>query len=382
MGIDFLVNHCYNIKKRIDMRYDNWENKMLTTTYKHEQLTDLLRQEIEARSFDNNRFHTVKYLMEHYQVSQATLTRALTPLFEEGLLYSVSGKGTFVQSERGKRGKAGDIAGLRTLYCIVSHTEMFSRQYNMTDWFVPQGILSGLTSEGERLGFQHVNVCPVRPNIDIFRRLAQQPDSAYIFLEYQIYEAMVEHCIRNRIPYSVFAQHQKLTRQINQVWLDVEDGQRQIVEYLVSRGHRRIMFFGDKENSSRHRGYKSALRQAGIPYNKDLCCFLLSGRMGESEELMYEMIPRLPGATAVACSSDMRALGALRAALRLGKKIPEFAVTGMDNVWRYLDSPMPLTTLELPFSKIGDELAKLAHGIHGGGKCVTVKPYIIKGESA
>ena len=56
---------------------------MLKTFYKHEQLTSLLREELRRDGFAGQRFHTVKYLKDTYQVSQATLTRALQPLFGE-----------------------------------------------------------------------------------------------------------------------------------------------------------------------------------------------------------------------------------------------------------------------------------------------------------
>ena len=71
----------------------------LPVSCKHELLTAKLRRELKMRTFPENRFPTVKFLMEHYNVSQATLTRAMAPLFEEGLLYSVAGKGTFVRDK-------------------------------------------------------------------------------------------------------------------------------------------------------------------------------------------------------------------------------------------------------------------------------------------
>ena len=66
---------------------------MIQANYKHEQLAEVLREEIFSGAFAGGRFHTVKAMMERFQVSQATLTRALQPLYEEGLIYSVSGKG-------------------------------------------------------------------------------------------------------------------------------------------------------------------------------------------------------------------------------------------------------------------------------------------------
>ncbi|MDD3118414.1 MAG: GntR family transcriptional regulator, partial [Victivallales bacterium] len=108
----------------------------LKTVCKHEQLTALLWRELREKEFPGRRFYTAKYLMAYYRISQATLTRALRPLYDDGLIYAVSGKGTFVTGTAGSGVTASAAAaGNAPLYCIFSDTEMFSRETNPTDWF-------------------------------------------------------------------------------------------------------------------------------------------------------------------------------------------------------------------------------------------------------
>jgi GntR family transcriptional regulator len=58
------------------------------------QLAGILRAQIEQRK--TGRLPPVTELAEQYEVSPATVKRALGVLRSEGLVYSVRGRGTFV----------------------------------------------------------------------------------------------------------------------------------------------------------------------------------------------------------------------------------------------------------------------------------------------
>ena len=185
---------------------------ILKTAYKHEQLTRLLREELQRGDFINQRFHTVKRLMDTYQVSQATLTRALQPLFDEGLLYSVPGKGTFVRPEGAKTPSGETRAGaIQSVFCVVSDREIFVESHNRTNWNAASGIMRGLLAAAQAGGSQF-HVTPMAPDINSFRQLAKQPEAAFIFLEYAYFEPLIEHCIRQKLPYAVYAGHQEIGR--------------------------------------------------------------------------------------------------------------------------------------------------------------------------
>ncbi len=353
----------------------------MKTVYKHEQLTELLRREIGSRDFSDRRFHTVKFLMEHYEVSQATLSRALQPLFQEGLLYSVSGKGTFVREAAGAP-PTQEAIGLRSIYCIVSESEIFDPSANPENWFAAQQILKGIIDAGRELGYR-VHVTPTRPAIEAFRALAAQPEAAFVFLEYQYFEQLIEHCLKNRVPCAVFAKHHRRSRAINQVWLDVELAQYRIVEYLIGKGHRDIGFLGDHENSHRLRGYRAALRDAGITFRRERCRFF-SGSRADAQRYTRELLELFPEQTAICCSSDLRAVGAIAGVAAAGRPAPSLAITGMDNAWMYYDFPLSITTMDLRLAHAGRELTALVDGeLHGQPvRTVAVEPVFKPGESA
>jgi len=331
---------------------------MLNTLYKHERLTEILRKEISKKEFSNSRFHTVKYLMNHFKVSQATLNRALQPLFQEGLLYSVSGKGTFVVGKNHKDIELTD--DFCNVSLLVSDNDIFEQQFNPQNWFVIRDIVQGVILETQKLNY-HMNVCPFKTNLDIFKRLAHKSNSIFIFAEYKLHEPLIQYCIQAGIPYSVYCEHEENKRNINQVWVDVNAGISQITKHLIDKGHQNIAFLGDYSGSPRHQGYKRALRMAGIRQKKKYCFFEMSGDVDSACEISKKIIKSFSEVTAIVCSSDLRAVGAVNVALALHKEIPTFAVTGIDNINDFYPVPMKLTTMEFPRINVGRKLLQIAN---------------------
>lgn len=324
---------------------------------KHESLTTLLRQEIMDKSFTGNRFYTVKYIMDNYNVSQATSTRALQPLFDEGLIYSVPGKGTFIR----KKTSLSNEYKLKMVFCVVSDRAVFNREYNPRTWFAMQEIFAGISSAMEKHG-SSINLITIPVDGPEFRHLAKMPNSAFIFLEYDRFESQIEYCRKNSIPYAIYAKHHKLNRRIKQVWLDVEQAQYDAVSHLIARGHRNIAFIGDKKNSGRYKGYCNAIHEAGLKCCQNYMAFNESGDENISYEQTMEFIRKYPEITAFACSNDIRAVGVLKALQDSGKRTPEIAVSGIDDIgFMYYDVPETLTTVHLPFREIGEALVNMAY---------------------
>lgn len=339
---------------------------MLKTFYKHEQLTSLLREELRRDGFAGQRFHTVKYLKDTYQVSQATLTRALQPLFGEGLLYSIPGKGTFVQQPAG--GPSLNRTGtdtIQSVLCVVSDREIFLESYNRMNWNAASGILRGLLGATQSAGKQ-LHITPMTQDINIFRQVAQRSESAFIFMEYAFFEPLIEYCIRRKLPYAVYVGHQPSRRALNQVWLDVEHAEYSLVRFLIERGHRNIGFLGDHERSHRFRGYRTALREARIPIDSDWARYEIYGTAARAEEQACELLMRHPELTAISCTTDARAAGARTVALKLGRDIE---ITGMNG-----DVPdAAWFSLPLEFAQIGRELHRIAMELMETGNVQIVK---------
>jgi LacI family transcriptional regulator len=134
-------------------------------------------------------------------------------------------------------------------------------------------------------------------------------------------------------------------------------GAREIISWLVSLGHRRIAIIngapGTLDASERLRGYRVALKQAGIRHAPPL------EQDGEFTEAggyaaTRTLIETSPRPTAIFAANDSMAIGALSALREAGLRVPEdVSVAGFDDIplARYMDPP--LTSVRVPIAELG-----------------------------
>src|SRR5690606_2058995 len=146
--------------------------------------------------------------------------------------------------------------------------------------------------------------------------------------------------------------------------VDNEQGAYDAVRHLIELGHRRIGHisnapFSYAASCERLNGYRKALAEAGIPFDRAL---VREGNFTAESgyEPMYALRDLEDRPTAVFIGGDEVALGALDAARQRGITAPDdLSVIGFDNlpVGRYLQPP--LTTVHLPAFDLGREAGNM-----------------------
>lgn len=135
-------------------------------------------------------------------------------------------------------------------------------------------------------------------------------------------------------------------------------------EHLVHLGHKRIcMVAGNFSMTDRsfHRwhGYKKCLRDNKILYDKQLLVqtdYSLSGGRDSIKKLLS--LPSPP--TAVFCSNDYIALGAIKGAREMGLTLPDdLSIVGFDDMQTASYMVPALTTIQQPAKEMGQRAAKL-----------------------
>lgn len=170
--------------------------------------------------------------------------------------------------------------------------------------------------------------------------------------------------LENRIPFASFG---RANDDWAFTWVDVDgiSGMEQVVAHLAEQGHRRIGLItwpeGSKAGSHRERGYANGLAAAGLALNPDLIIrgdnSLQTGAAGLSHFLSLAE-DRRP--SAIACVSDLVAVGALNAAAAAGLEVGrELAVTGYDDSALAQFLQPPLTSVRQPIAEVGRRLVMM-----------------------
>jgi LacI family repressor for deo operon, udp, cdd, tsx, nupC, and nupG len=135
------------------------------------------------------------------------------------------------------------------------------------------------------------------------------------------------------------------------------DAARTIVDYIIAKGHRRIGHItgpkGNAESSERMRGYREALKAAGLPFDPALVWqgdFL--PETGPAAAARFLELATRP--TAVFAANDESAVNFIRTVQAKGVRVPEdVSVAGFDDI-EYLQFFSPgLTTMRQPRAELG-----------------------------
>ncbi len=148
-------------------------------------------------------------------------------------------------------------------------------------------------------------------------------------------------------------------------------GGQMAAEHLLRLGRRRIAFIGESapsapEMEDRYRGYREALRQAGLTPDPQLQVAAVSTEASGSEGLRT-LLARGVAFDAVFGASDLIAIGALAALRTAGRRVPEeVAVVGFDGIPMGAVTRPPLTTVAQDTKRAGEALvASLVNQING-----------------
>jgi len=169
----------------------------------------------------------------------------------------------------------------------------------------------------------------------------------------------VQMLIEQEIPFTAFG---RANEEWDHYWVDVDGraGMCQVVAHLVEQGHERIAMVtwpeGSRTGQARENGYREALIAAGLEPAPELLVRGLhaAGTGSHAFRQLWEL-PARRRPTAIACVSDLIAVGALQAAANAGLTVGrDLAITGFDNVELTDYTQPPLTSVRQPIPQVGE----------------------------
>jgi LacI family transcriptional regulator len=135
-----------------------------------------------------------------------------------------------------------------------------------------------------------------------------------------------------------------------------------ITRYLLGLGHREFGVIANTQASSdrsraRVVGIKRALKEAGIRL-VDSRIVKSSHSVADGRAGVRKLLTTDPAITAVICTTDTLAVGALAEAKHLMLRVPrDVSITGFDNIELAETLDPPLTTISMPATEIGNAAA-------------------------
>jgi LacI family transcriptional regulator len=187
-------------------------------------------------------------------------------------------------------------------------------------------------------------------------------------------EPFIRHVLDKQIPLVILNRNAGSLQAVH-VLSDDQAGSFRAVEHMIRQGHRRIAIIEGKaafkSSQARKNGYLQALAANGI--EPDARYAAIGGYTLEGGyRAMLELLRTHPLPTAVYCSSDEMAVGAMKAIAEHGLKVPDdISIAGFDDdVYSAYLSPA-LTTVKRPVETIGRIGAeKLLRDIENGGTAI------------
>jgi DNA-binding LacI/PurR family transcriptional regulator len=139
---------------------------------------------------------------------------------------------------------------------------------------------------------------------------------------------------------------------------------RAATEHLVAQGRRRIAAIGRETvrgtASERLRGYRQALRAAGLPYERTLVIDVPHFERADGYAAMQHLLGLDEPPDAVFCFNDLMAIGALRACVDAAVRVPDqIAVVGFDDIAETRYSNPTITTISPDLTGLANQALDL-----------------------
>ena len=218
-----------------------------------------------------------------------------------------------------------------------------------------------------------------------FRMMIENKTPAVAVMTSRVDPAMASLLEENRIA-SVFLDSGTTSLIRSNVRLNYARGANEAVNYLTNLGHRNFAFISGPQTRPSHAAWRDAVLAA--LQNADANFQVVEGTNSvEGGDLAVQQLltaPRLP--TAILCSNDLTALGALRGVLHAGLRVPEdISIIGADDI-PFAELAYPaLSTVRIPREKLGqlalDTLLRMMRNKEPGAEFILDTELVIRNST-
>ena len=320
---------------------------MGTSKFKYQKLKTYIIELIRTCALDvNQAIESEPVLVTKFNLSRNTVRQALQELENEGYVYRVHGKGTFVKSCSPAVSKKIALILFNSSYTMHPVTERMIR-----------GIDSALQEKGYTLDILAGKRGNDEENIN---RLAEQY-AGILIGAYQIDELTVNGIRRKRIPH-LFIKNYRPDQREEALIIDFERGGYLAAEHLAQLGHRELALFFGGDDIQIAADFKHGVIKACLKYGLKLPQenIFVSG-FGVAPDVLKsaeELLGRQRCPTGIITMDDLLAVEIIMLAQQKDLAVPgDISIIGCnDGDLARLFAPS-LTTVRIPTFELGQQAA-------------------------
>ena len=224
------------------------------------------------------------------------------------------------------------------------------------------GLIKAFESEALRHGYDVLlsttNYDPLRTEKS-FRKMIENQAPGVAVMTSRVNADMADLLDQNGVA-SIFLDHGGLGAHRSNVRLNYAKGADEAINYLYNLGHRQCAFIAGPQNRPSHVAYRDAVTAALQQLELEPQILESDNNVEGGDRSVQRLLTGRHFPTAILCSNDLTAIGALRALMNAGIHVPEdVSVLGADDIpFAELTHP-PLSTVRIPREKLGE----LAFGV-------------------
>lgn len=324
---------------------------------KYIQLKNYIKQTIKNKDLKpGERIHSENELSQKFNISRHTVRQSIGGLVNEGWLYRVHGKGTFVARAPGLQKEKSRIAGVMTTYLndyifpdIIKGIDsvLSLRGYSMMLANTQNNIqnerkclLNLLDNNIDGLIVEPTKSALPNPNLDLYREMSAQ-GIPIIFI----------HAYYNELNFSYVIED------------DIRGGYI-AARHLIELGHRKI--FGifkidDIQGHKRYQGFIECMKEFNLHTEDEAVVWFCTedrDKIFKNEIYMKNIINRLKHYTAVICYNDQISIQLINVLRKKNIKIPaDLSLVSFDDSDICKIAEVNLTSVAHPKESLGQKAA-------------------------
>jgi len=329
----------------------------------YKQVERWLRSQIEAGVYrPGDMLPSTKALCESFGgINHLTVRQAISSLVQDGLLFSVHGRGTYVREPKEQQ--------LKIALVLPNLDDEFTREIAKG----AQEVLDRDGADGGAPGSALVMLDSRRnaqKEIDNIGHIEDLPLDGAIIMPLD-YGDLVEHLVRLKSDDFPLVLVDSVVEGVAfpAVTSDNYNGGYLAAQHLLERGRRNLAWFGNCKGyfSARQRfeGFRDAINDRGLAYNRKwMFEYKMESPTASFLESMGEIVTRIVREKmpidGIVCASDVEAVACVDMLQERGVGVPgQIAVVGFDDIAEARRCIPPLTTVRQPMREMGRRAAQM-----------------------